>query len=665
MYPLSLQLGQNIHAKIVERGLQYDVVLGNSLLTMYGKCGGLSEALTVFYRLMEDNLVVWNTMITIYAQNNHVYEAIQLFVQMQLNGIIPDRVTLISVIRACSNSLFLHAGKQVHVFILDTNFRENTIVGNALVTMYGKCKNLSLARKSFDTLCLRDIVSWNTLMAGYAQQGNIKDIIEIFEEMQKSNVKPNKVSFLAALDACNCTAALSGGLKIHHQVVDLGFETDFMIQTGLVTMYGRCDNLEDARNVFSKSAKRDVVSWSAMIAMYGQQGHGKEAFHLFKKMICEGWMPNKITYISILDACANIAALPEGKLVHACFMESEIDFDITVANAFISMYGKCGSLENARNIFMSMPRKDVITWSALIAVHAQHGYGKEAILIFQEMNKDVVPPDSITYVSVLSACSHAGLVDLGRSYFDSMKEDHGIAPNEDHHLCMIDLFGRVGRIVEAEQYLKKIPGNPGIIAWMTLLSACRIHSNLEKGQHAAEHVLELDPQNDAVYVMLSNIYSALGKWEDASRIRRVMAERGVKKLHGSSSIMLDGRVHEFSAADSSHPQIGEIHVELEKMAMDMKHMGYVPDTKLVLHNVEEEDKERLLYYHSERLAIVFGLINTSPGTPLHIIKNLRVCGDCHTATKYMSKLSGRVIIVRDANRFHHFENGICSCGDYW
>jgi pentatricopeptide repeat protein len=645
--------------------MESDVLIVSALVTMYGKCGGLSEARKTFCDLEEDNLVVWNSAITVYAQNDNVYEAIRLFEQMQLNGITPDRVTLISVIRACSMPSILHIGRQVHVSILCTSFRENTIVGNALVTMYGKCKNLSLARKTFDVLCLRDIISWNTLISGYAQQGNVNEILNIFAEMQKSNVKPNKISFLSALDSCDCSAALSGGLKIHHHIVDSGFETDCMIQTGLVTMYGKCYNLADAQNMFNKSVKRDVVSWSAMIAMYGQQGLGNEAFRLFKKMVCEGWMPNNVTYISILDACANIAALPEGKLVHACFMESDTELDIAVGNAFISMYGKCGSLENARNIFTSMVRKDVITWSALIAVHAQHGQGKEAIRIFREMKKGVVRPDGITYVSVLSACSHAGLVELGRSYFDSMRKDHGIVPNEDHYLCMIDLFGRVGRIAEAEEYLKKIPGNPGIVAWMTLLSACRIHNNLLKGQHAAEHVLELDPQNDAVYVMLSNIYSALGKWEDASRIRNAMADRGVKKLHGSSSIMLDGRVHEFSAGDSSHPQIAEIRVALERMTMEMKLMGYVPDTKLVLHNVEEEEKERLLCYHSERLAIVCGLVNTPCDAPLHVIKNLRVCGDCHTATKYMSKMSGRVIIVRDANRFHHFENGICSCGDYW
>lgn len=663
--PAALRDGEALHDSIIKCGLESDTLVGSSLVSMYGKCESLSEARALLSRLPDNNLVAWNAMLTGYAQCEHAHEAIELFEDMRTRGSMPDRVSLISVIRACSSSPFLEHGTRIHVTILETSFQKNTAVVNALVTMYGKCKDAGFARKTFEAMPLHDIISWNTLMVAYAQHEDVEEILEILLRMRQGGAKPNKASFASALDACCSPAALMGGLIMHHQIVDLGLETDVMVGTALVTMYGKCSNLECARNVFDKLAKHDVVSWSAMIAMYGQHGQGKEAFQLFQKMASGGLMPNKVTYVSILDACASVAALPEGKLVHACFMESELELDVVVGNAFISMYGKCGSLENAMNIFTRMQNRDVVTWSALIAATAQHGHGKEAVLIFGEMGKDHVRPDSITYVSVLSACSHAGLVDEGRRYFDSMRQDHGITATEDHYLCMIDLFGRMGRLEEAEQYLRKIPGRPGIVAWMTLLSACRLHNNLKRAQYAAEQVLELDPQNDAVYVMLSNIYSAAGKWEDASKLRKIMVQRGIKKSLGWSSITVDGRVYEFSVGDNSHPQMSKIHSELEKLTVEMKDMGYVPDTKNVLHNVPEEEKEQLLCFHSERLAIAFGLISTSHRTPLHIIKNLRVCGDCHTATKYISKVTRRIIVVRDANRFHHFENGVCSCGDYW
>ncbi|KAH7420315.1 hypothetical protein KP509_13G001600 [Ceratopteris richardii] len=663
--PAMLINGEIIFDGVVKWSMESDALVGSSLLSMYGKCAALYEARALLERMPDNNMVAWNSMLAIYAQKEHTQEAIELFGEMQARGLIADRVTCISMIRACSQPSMINQGIRLHVLVFSTTLKRNTAVCNALITMYGKCKKAAYAEKVFKAMTVRDQISWNALIAAYAQQEDVGEILNVLLEMYQNGVKPNKASLVSALDACCMPVALTSGQIIHYQILDLGLETDVMLGTALFTMYGKCNKLEDARRVFDFLPKHDVVSWSAMISMYGQHGHGKEAFRIFHEMPSGGLVPNRVTYISILDACASVAALPEGKLVHACFTEGELELDVIVGNAFISMYGKCGSLENAVYMFKRMKIRDVVSWSALIAAFSQHGHGEEAINIFCEMLENCVRPDNITFVSVLSACSHAGLFAEGCKYFDSMEEDHGLTATEDHYLCMIDLFGRMGRLDEAEKYLLKIPGKPGIVAWMTLLSASRLHNDLERGCYAAEKVLEIDPQNDAVYVTLSNMLSAAGKWDEAAKLRKIMIQRGIKKSQGWSSITVDGRVTEFSAGDTSHPQTSEIHSELDKITEEIKMMGYVPDTKLVLHDVVEAEKELLLCHHSERLAITFGLINTQRGTPLHVIKNLRVCSDCHTATKYISKLTKRTIIVRDANRFHHFENGICSCGDYW
>jgi pentatricopeptide repeat protein len=301
----------------------------------------------------------------------------------------------------------------------------------------------------------------------------------------------------------------------------------------------------------------------------------------------------------------------------------------------------------------------------MIAGCAQHGHGKDALQLFERMEHAGVKPNHITYVCVLSACSHVGLVDEGRRYFDEMSQKHGITAKVEHFACMVDLLGRTGHLGEAEILINEMPFEPCALLWRTLLGACRIHGNIGIGKHAAERILELEPEEVSTYVLLSNIYAAAGKWDDVVSVRKLMRDRGVKKEPGISWIEVKNKVHTFLVRDKSHPQTKQIYSKLEELTRQMEVAGYVPDTNFVLHDVDEEHKDHLLSYHSEKLAISFGLISTPPGTSIQIFKNLRVCGDCHTATKFISKIVGRELIVRDANRFHHFTQGMCSCGDYW
>jgi pentatricopeptide repeat protein len=301
----------------------------------------------------------------------------------------------------------------------------------------------------------------------------------------------------------------------------------------------------------------------------------------------------------------------------------------------------------------------------MIVGYGMHGYGENALKVFYQMQLENMKPDHITFVGVLSACTHAGLLDEGLQYFDIMKRDYSISPRVEHYACIVDLLGRAGNLQEAYDFIKEIPFEPGPVVWGGLLGACRIHSNVELGECVAKLLFEIEPNNASNYILLSNIYAEAGRWQDVAKVRMTMKEKGLKRRPGCSWIKVKNRVHAFHAGDTSHPQWEKIYAMLEILARQVKDAGYMPNTRFALHDIEEEEKEYLLCSHSEKLAIAFGLINTCPGTPLHIINNLRMCGDCHSVTKFISRIVEREMIVRDANRFHHFKDGLCSCGDYW
>jgi pentatricopeptide repeat protein len=346
-------------------------------------------------------------------------------------------------------------------------------------------------------------------------------------------------------------------------------------------------------------------------------------------------------------------------------VKTGFELDVVVGSALVDMYAKCGSIDEASNVFNKMPERNIVTWTVIIIGYAQHGYAQEVLKLFSQMQDTGMKPDHVTFVGILSACSRAGLVNEGCNYFNSMSQDYGVNPRPEHFACMVDLLGRAGHLTEAKDFIEKMPFEPSISVWQSLLGACRIHGNMELGKYAAERLLELEPHDSATYVLLSNIYAAANRWDDVARVRKMMKDRGVKKEPGRSWTNVNNTVHEFISDDSSHPQAEEIYKMLQRLSNQMKDAGYVPNTDFVLHDIEKEQKENSLSHHSEKLAIAFGLIKTPPGAPIRIMKNLRVCGDCHIATKFISKIVCREIIVRDATRFHHFKNGLCSCGDYW
>eukprot|EP01018_Ginkgo_biloba_P009126 Gb_37176 [translate_table: standard] len=692
----ALAEAEQVHAHIIQSGFNSDVFLGNRLLdiyakcgsvgyarrvfdempvrnayswntiiTGYAKCGSIENARDVFDKMPQRNVISWNVLIAGYAQNGYCQEGLRQFRQMQKIGMKSNRFTFASVLSACTCLAAVEYGKQVHVHITRNGFESNAFVGSALVDMYAKCGSIDDARQVFDKMYERDTVTWTAMIAGYAQVRQGLEALQLFWQMQQARVNPNELTFPGVLSACANVAALGYGDQVHTYIIKIGINSNVFVASALVDMHAKCGNIHDARKLFDRMFRRDAVLWNTMITGYAQKGYGEEGLKLFWQMQEAGAKPDEVTFTSVLSAWASLAALEGGKQVHCHIVRTGFDSNVCVGSSLVDMYAKCGSIEDACQVFENMPERNIISWNAMIAGYALSGCGREALQLFEKMLRMAVKPNHSTYIGVLSACNYAGLVDEGYRYFDSMNRDHSILPRVDHYACLIDLLGRSGRLHEAEYFIKNMPFEPNAIIWGALLGACRIHGNVELGKQAAEALFELEPQNAAPYVLLSNIYAAAGRWDDVAKVRRTMRERGVKKTPGCSWIEVKNRIHAFVVDDRSHPQIERIYATLEKLAERLKEAGYVPDKRFVLHDVDEKQKERSLCHHSEKLAIAFGLINTPFGTPLRIMKNLRMCGDCHTVTRFISNIVAREIIIRDAYRFHHFKDGLCSCGDFW
>jgi pentatricopeptide repeat protein len=440
---------------------------------------------------------------------------------------------------------------------------------------------------------------------------------------------------------------------------------DVISWTAIVTGFVNTGQVDAARKYFHKMPERDHVSWTAMIDGYLRLNCYKEALMLFREMQTSKIKPDEFTMVSVLTACAQLGALELGEWIRTYIDKNKVKNDTFVGNALIDMYFKCGNVEMALSIFNTLPQRDKFTWTAMVVGLAINGCGEEALNMFSQMLKASVTPDEVTYVGVLSACTHTGMVDEGKKFFASMTARHGIEPNIAHYGCMVDLLGKAGHLKEAHEIIKNMPMKPNSIVWGALLGACRIHKDAEMAERAIEQILELEPNNGAVYVLQCNIYAACNKWDKLRELRQVMMDRGIKKTPGCSLIEMNGIVHEFVAGDQSHPQTKEIYGKLNKMTSDLKIAGYSPNTSEVFLDIAEEDKENAVYRHSEKLAIAFGLINSGPGVTIRIVKNLRMCIDCHHVAKLVSKVYDREVIVRDRTRFHHFRHGSCSCKDYW
>ncbi|KAL5768980.1 hypothetical protein ACOSQ2_015763 [Xanthoceras sorbifolium] len=695
----NIQSLKQVHAQIIKTGLHHTHFALSKLIefSAVSPFGDLSYALLLFETIQQPNQVIWNTIIRGYSLSSSPILAVAFYIRMILSGVLPNSYTFPFILKSCAKIAGTREGKQIHAHILKLGLESDAFVHTSLINMYAQNGDLDSARlvfdksslrdavsytalisgyaskgclddakQLFDEMPVRDVVSWNAMIAGYAQHGRYHEALAFFQEIRNENIMPNESTMVTVLSACARLGSLELGNRVHSWIEEHKLGNNLHLVNALIDMYSKCGDLDKARALFESIEQRDIISWNVMIGGYTHMSYYKEALMLFQQMLRSNVEPSDVTFLSILPACAYLGALDLGKWIHVYIDKNFQKLNnVSLWTSLVDMYAKCGNIEAAQQVFNAMDSKNVASWNAMISGLAMHGNANKALKLFSRMISEGFKPDDITFVGVLSACNHAGLLDLGRQYFSSMIEDYKISPKLQHYGCMIDLLGRTGLFDEAEALMKTMEMKPDGAIWTSLLGACRDHGRVELGESVAKHLFELEPENPGAYVLLSNIYAGAGMWDDVARIRTRLNDKGMKKVPGCTSIEVDSVVHEFLVGDKVHPQSKEIYTMLDEIDTLLEKYGFVPDTSEVLYDMDEEWKEGALSYHSEKLAIAFGLISTKPGTTIRIVKNLRVCGNCHSATKLISKIFNREIIARDRNRFHHFKNGSCSCNDYW
>ncbi|KAK9087272.1 hypothetical protein Syun_029666 [Stephania yunnanensis] len=662
------QQGEEIHSLVLKTGLYWDAFVSNALIQMYTQCGNMVSARKVFEIMPERDVVSWSTMIRSYGRSKWYTEALDLIREMHVSKIKPSQVALINMINLFADLADRRIARPMHAYVMKNNSEAGSDVlplTTALIDMYAKCGSATYARSLFDRLIMRNIVTLTAMIAGHLRCREVEEAAKLFVEMQKEGIYPNDITMLSVIKECGFTRDLELGKQSHAYMLRNGFDFSSTMATALVDMYGKCGDLQKARALFDGANNRDVLMWTAMISGYAEAKRVNQAFSLFVQMSSIDAEPNEVTMVTLLSLCAEVGALDLGKLIHSCVEKRGVLSDVMLKTSLIEMYAKSGDIEQARRVFDRADFKDIGLWNSMINALAMHGYGEEALELFFDLEKSETDPDEITFVAALHACSHAGLVTEGKRLFYKMTHEFKMEPSVEHYGCMVDLLGRAGLLDVAYEMIKRMSIKPNIVIWGALLAACKLHKNLRLAELVANQLLEIEPQNSGYNTLMSNIYAAASRWNEVAEVRKAMKDEGIKKAPGTSSIEVNGTLHEFIMGDASHPRAKQILEKLAEMNKKLKRAGYVADTSVVLLNIDEEEKETALTYHSEKLAMAFGLISTAPSMPIRVVKNLRICDDCHSATKLLSLIYKRVIIVRDRNRFHHFSEGSCSCGDYW
>ncbi|XXG60512.1 hypothetical protein AAC387_Pa04g2403 [Persea americana] len=532
-----LENAKKAHVLILKLREEADQGTDNIILTMYCRCKDLSYANTVFKAMEARDFVSYNLLIRLFREHSFYEDSIRLFCQIQLEGFINvDDIMYSSVISSCGKLGSLEMGQQIHCSIIKTGFEKVLPLRNSFLGMYSQCGRIDAMERMFGEIDRPDLFSWNLMIMGYAHNGLVDESVRVFQEMKGLGVMLNEFSYCALIDSCNCIETMVIGKQIQAHIYKSGFSCDTALMNSLVTMYANCGMMEKASAVFEEIQFLDSVSWNAMVSGFSQNGFAEESLGFYLSMTKGGLKPNHMTFVSISRSCAMLADLVLGSQFHAQVIKRAFESDVSVSNSFITMYSKCGDIHDSSKIFQTIIQKDVITWNSMICGYAYHGCGREALDIFTQMKTSEVKPNDVTFVGVLSACSHAGLVSEAWIQFNSMSRDHGLIPSEEHYSCMVDILCRAGQLREAHVLVKSMPFDPPPLIWRTLLSSCRENENVKLGEEAAQRIMQLEPKDSATYVLLSNIYASAMKREDKAEMRRIMRDRGVEKKVGYSWI---------------------------------------------------------------------------------------------------------------------------------
>lgn len=659
-----LKEGECVHGYLLKLGFGSSNSVVNSLIAFYFKGKRVESAYELFDKLCDRDVISWNSMISGYVSNGFTEKGLEIFKEMMYLGIGVDLATIVSVLVGCANSGTISLGKAVHALAIKSCFEGKTNFSNTLLDMYSKCGDLDGALRVFGKMGERNVVSWTSMIAGYTRYGQSDGAIRLLKQMEREGVKQDVVAITSILHACSRSGSLENGKDVHDYIKANNMESNLFVCNALMDMYAKCGSMEDTNSVFSRMAVKDIISWNTMIGGYSKNCLPNEALKTFAAMLKEQ-KPDSRTMACILPACASLAALERGKEIHGHILRNGYSSDRHIANALVDLYVKSGVLGLARLLFDMISSKDLVSWTVMIAGYGMHGFGNEAITTFKLMRDAAVKPDEVSFISILYACSHSGLLEEGWRFFYSMKNDCNIEPKLEHYACMVDLLSRTGNLSKAYEFIERMPIPPDATIWGALLCGCRTYHDVKLAEKVAERVFELEPENTGYYVLLANIYAESEKWEEVKKMREKIGRKGLRKNPGCSWIEVKGKVNLFVAGNSSHPQSKKIESLLKKLRRKMKEQGYLPKTKYALINADEMQKEMALCGHSEKLAMAFGLLTLPPSKTIRVTKNLRVCGDCHEMAKLMSKETGREIVLRDSNRFHHFKDGSCSCRGFW
>ncbi|RDX98516.1 Pentatricopeptide repeat-containing protein, mitochondrial, partial [Mucuna pruriens] len=594
-----------VHAQIILHGLAAQVVTLGKLLSLCVQMGHIRYAHLLFDQIPRPNKFMYNHLIKGYSNIDDPIKSLLLYRQMLRAGLMPNHFTIPFVLKACAAKPFYWEAFVVHAHAIKLGMGPRASVQNVILSFYVACRLIPCARQVFDDISDRTLVSWNSMIAGYSKMGLFDDAVLLFQEMKHLGVEPDVFTLVSLLSVSSKHGNLDLGRFVHLYIVITGIEIDSIVTNALIDMYAKCGHLQCAKRVFDRMLDKDVVSWTCMVNAYAnhglvdnamqifnqmpvknvvswnsiiwclvQEGQYTEAVELFHRMCISGVMPDDATLVSILSCCSHMADLALGKQAHNYICDNNITVSVTLCNSLIDMYAKCGALQIAKEIFLGMPEKNVVSWNTIIGALALHGFGEEAIEMFRRMQASGLCPDEITFTGLLSACSHSGLVDMGRYYFDIMSSTFGISPVVAHYACMVDLLGRGGFLGEAMTLIQKMAVKPDVVVWGALLGACRTYGNLEVAKQIMKQLLELGRYDSGLYVLLSNMYSESQRWDDMKKIRKIMDDNGIKKCRAISFIEIDGCCYQFMVDDKRHGASTSVHSMLDQLMDHLKSVGY-------------------------------------------------------------------------------------------
>ncbi|KAL6133518.1 hypothetical protein ACLB2K_065753 [Fragaria x ananassa] len=698
-----LELGQQVHGLAVKMGYLDCAFVSNAVMGLYWKCGCLDYALKLFEEMPHNgDIASWNTVMAGLVSEGMYDEVFDLLRQLlRSEGCVVDNITLSTVLTACTgNNAFLE-GQGVHAYAVKTGLEGDLSVGNALIGLYGECGSVKDVAGMFERMPARDVITWtemitaymgfglvelgvemfdqmpernsysyNALMAGFCRNGEGLRALDLFMKMMEEGVELTEFTLSSVVGACGLLMDCKSSEQIHGFVIKFGFDSNVCIGAALLDMCTRCGRMGDATKLFHQwpTEQEKSVILTSIICGYARNGQLDEAISIFDRYQSEGIMVmDEVASTSLLGLCGTIGYHELGKQIHSHAVKYGFLADVGVGNATISMYTKCWNMDEGIKIFGMMRTHDIVSWNVLLAGYLLHRRGDEALAVWSKMKMTGIKPDKITFILIISAHRHtnSSSVDNCRSLFLSMKAVYDIEPTPEHFASFIGVLGYWGLLDEAEDTINKMPFKPEVSVWRALLDSCRIRMNTAVGKKVVKRILAMEPKDPSSYILLSNLYSACGRWDCSEMVRDDMRKRGFRKHPGRSWFIHNNKIHPFYARDKSHPQVKDIYSALEILIVECMKAGYVPDTSFVLHEVEEHQKKDFLYYHSAKLAATYGLLTNNPGKPIRVVKNILLCGDCHTFLKYLSIVAKRAIHVRDASGFHYFSNGQCSCKDYW